>query len=170
MIAHKAAAIAVVTVTAIFSFSCAKPPAESVAEYDTVSIYDESSLSQMPDFYADLEDEALENNTSVGRIALAMLICKLDGTNDYHDLLEESSIDLFEALKEEAASQNITLEKLDSTYYLGDILKSEQIYVSFSSNNVTDVTGKSAGSEEEVNWQDKFQKAIGMPINKKTEG
>lgn len=165
MLAHKAAAFLAVTVVLLFTCSCAQKPSEneSTAEYDTVSNYDNSNLSGMPDFYADIEDEAQRTDSSVGRVALSMIICKLSDINNYSELTAQSAKELFELLKEEAARQNITLEKLDSTYCLGEILKSEQIYVSFSSNNVTYASDQ---TEIDESWQNKFQEAIAAPANK----
>jgi hypothetical protein len=147
--------------------------------------YQSSQLTQ-PDFSANVVQQASIYKSSSGRVALSMLICKLDSSYVYSDLVKKSAKELFDIVSETAVEKNVTLESLDSQYGLSDILASEKIYVSIESNNVTSLPQRSsskaisataskksalsskdsksgsgsAASSNTATWVDKFQKAI----------
>lgn len=106
----------------------------------------QNSISKQPDFGADVVEQASFYKSSPGRVALSMLICKLDNSCVYTDLVKKSAKELLDVVSETAFEKNITLESLDNRYGLCDILASEKIYVSIESNNVTSQAQPSATS------------------------
>ena len=106
----------------------------------------QTSQSSQPDFGASVVQQARLNNSSTGRVALAMLICRLDSSYVYSDLIKKNAKELFDIVSETAVEKNVTLESLNSQYGLCDILASEKIYVSIESNNVTALPQSSTSS------------------------
>lgn len=82
--------------------------------------------------------------TSKGRIALALIICKLDSSKSLSDLAQKDAATLFELLRETAMQKSVTLETVDKQYDVTDILASEGIYESIQANNVTSLTAGSS--------------------------
>lgn len=105
----------------------------------------------------DIEKEAAKEGSTPGRVALAAVINKLDGTSSVDDLSKKSAQELFDILQQTASQKSQTLESLDQLYYLTDILADEKIFVNFQSNNVV-----SSMAEDSVqnDWIPKFEKAI----------
>jgi hypothetical protein len=95
------------------------------------------SQSGQPDFGASVTAQAKLYQSTPGRVALAMLICKLDSSYDYTDLIKKNANELFDDVSEIAFEKNVTLESLDSRYDLTKILASEKIYVSIVANDVS---------------------------------
>lgn len=106
----------------------------------------QASLPAQPDFGANVVQQAKLNNSSAGRVALSMIICRLDSSYVYSDLIRKSAKELFDIVSETAVEKNVTLESLNSQYGLCDILASEKIYVSIESNNVTSLPQSSSSS------------------------
>lgn len=99
-----------------------------------------------PEFGKSVVEQAEIYDSSPGRIALAMLICRLDSSYDYTQLVGKSAKELFETLSETAFEKNVTLESLNTQYGLCDILASEKIYVSIEANSVTSLPAPSSSS------------------------
>jgi hypothetical protein len=133
--------------------------AEAVNNTSKVKIsqsYQTSQLTQ-PDFSANVVQQATFYKSSSGRVALSMLICRLDSSYVYSDLIKKSAKELFDIVSKTAVEKNVTLESLNSKYGLCDILASEKIYVSIESNNVTSLPQLSSS------------KAIGASASKKSD-
>ena len=109
-----------------------------------ISQNSQNTQSAQPNFGASLVGQAAIYNSSPGKVALSMLICRLDNSCVYSDLVNKSAKELFDIVSETAFEKNITLESLDKRYGLRDILASENIYVSIESNNVTSLPQPSA--------------------------
>lgn len=105
----------------------------------------------------DIQEEAVKEGSTPGRVALAVIINRLDGTTSLDDLCHQSAKELFDILQQTASQKSQTLESLDQLYDLSDILASEHIYVQFQSNNVVSSTPADSGSG---GWVPKFEKAI----------
>jgi hypothetical protein len=148
---------------------------KSAAKIEVSSNVSSSQASQqnLPDFSADIANQAKLYDSSDGRVALSMIICKLDSSYSYSSLVDKSAKELFDILSESAFEKNITLESLDNKYGLSDILASEKIYVIINSNNVSSVPRASkktskdsekstSGSEQ---WMTKFKTAIQQPVD-----
>lgn len=104
----------------------------------------------------DLEQKSHAIGSSPGRLALALIINKLDSATDVEDLSKESAQELFDTLRQDAPQKSQTLEGLDQLYGLDDILASEGIYVNFQANNIVSSVSANSGFA----WSDKFIKAI----------
>jgi hypothetical protein len=102
--------------------------------------------STQPDFHASIIQEASLYKSTPGRVALSMLICRLDSSYVYSDLVKKNANELFDIVSKTAFKNNITLESLNTLYGLCDILESEKIYVSIESNNVTSLPQPSVSS------------------------
>lgn len=97
-----------------------------------------------------------------------MIICKLDDSYLYTDIVTLDAEELFDILRDSAVDNNVTLESLNSRYGLLDILADEDIYITISSNNVTYKSEseaaaerkKSGSSSKSKRWVAKFQSAI----------
>jgi hypothetical protein len=157
-------------------------PQKSVSSSQT----SQYSLQQQPDFSANILSQASLYGTSPGKIALSMLICKLDSSYAYTNLLKKNAKELFDIISETAFKKDITLESLDIRYGLCDILGSEKIYVKIESNNVISMpptpssstkqstasskpsagTSDTASSNYSISWIAKFQKTIIQPYVK----
>lgn len=114
-----------------------------------------SSVSQpVPDIAA----EAQKLSKTPGCVALAEIICQLDSSNHLEDLVQKNDAQhLFEILRETASQKSLTLETIDTQYDLKDILASEGIFVSISSNAVTSLPAGSRPADS--SWIPKFQSA-----------
>jgi hypothetical protein len=106
----------------------------------------------------DLTDKSKQIGSTPGRLALAMIINKLDNATVVEDLSKKTSKDLFDLLRQDAPQKSQTLEGLDQLYGLNSILASEGIFVDFQANNVVSAT--SSGSSSSAAWEDKFIQAI----------
>jgi hypothetical protein len=158
MLVPKTAIAAVLCAAALALISCSSNSDSVISDkasdigVSSSQIVSQPSLSNQPNFKASVVQQAAVYKSSPGRVALSMLICRLDSSCVYTDLVEKSAKELFEIVSETAFEKNITLESLDNNYGLCDILASEKIYVSIKSNNVTSLPQSSAlaSSEEKA--------------------
>ena len=124
-----------------------------------------ASASSSP--VTDITAEAQKLSTTPGCVALAEIICQLDSSNHLEDLAQKNNAqNLFEILRETASQKSLTLETIDTQYDLKDILASEGIFVSISSNAATSLPTGSRPADS--SWIPKFQsaasaKAAGKP-------
>ena len=124
-----------------------------------------ASASSAP--VSDITVEAQKLSSTPSCVALAEIICQLDSSNHLEDLVQKNNAQkLFEILRETASQKSLTLESIDTQYDLKDILASEGIYVSISSNAVTSLPTGSKPADS--SWIPKFQsgvsaKAAGKP-------
>jgi hypothetical protein len=105
----------------------------------------------------DMSAEAATLKTTPGKVALALIICKMDNSRALEDLAQKDSQDLLSILSEIAQQKSRTLESLNEQYDLVDILASENIFISIKSNAVTSAPAKSSS---DLSWIPKFQDAI----------
>ena len=103
-----------------------------------------------------LESVASSTSSTRGRVALAIIINRLDSTQTVADLAGKPASELFGIIKTTAPQKSKTLEGRDQLYGLRDILASEGIYVSFQSNDV-ESAGDSSPSKD---WEQKFEDAV----------
>lgn len=147
--------------------SCSKQNVKSKNAAPSIRAGHSEKISgpSQPDYSADLETEAQKYKSSPGRVALAMIICKLENSYSYSDIVKYSAKELFDILSESAVANNITLESLNTRYGLLDILASEKIYVSITANNVTYLSPSSSknastDSTASTTWISNFHKVI----------
>lgn len=110
--------------------------------------------------YINLNELAQKYGISAGRMALALIICKLDSTMSIDDLIKKESGDLFEILTETATQKSITLETIDQRYGLTGILHSEGINVTIQANNVTSGPALASSQTGSDSWVNQFETAI----------
>lgn len=103
-----------------------------------------------------LESEASRLHSTTGRVALAMIIHKLDNTQSVESLAAKSASDLFSSIEILAPQKSQTLEALDRLYALRQILASEKIYVQIQANDVS----STAPFSDSADWEQKFESAI----------
>jgi hypothetical protein len=128
----------------------------ATATYDS----NQSSSSSIS-LNVDLNTEAASLSSTPGRVALALIICKMDSSRVLDELAKKDAPSLLNILKEIALQKSQTLESLDDQYDLKDILASEQIYVTIKSNDVSSVPApSSAVSSSDNGWMQKFKTAI----------
>jgi hypothetical protein len=148
----------------LFLTSCSLKFSSSGNNYKkaTAATYDSNqSSSSSISLNVDLNTEAASLSSTPGRVALALIICKMDSSRVLDELTQKKAQPLFDILKEIAQQKSQTLESLDDQYGLKDILASEQIYVTIKSNAVTSVPApSSAGSSSDNGWMQKFKTAI----------
>lgn len=140
---------------------------KSAAALSSQSIPDsqtDASVQQVPSSgtAVDVVSDAKTLGSSPGRLALAIIINRIDGTTAIDDLARKNAQELFDILRQTASQKSETLESLDQIYYLSDILASEKIYVLLQSNNV--VSSKAASYD--ANWAEKFDKSVNSPQKK----
>jgi hypothetical protein len=104
----------------------------------------------------DLNDKSKAMGSTPGRVALALIINKLDDALIVEDLSKKTSQELFDILCQVAPQKSQTLEGLDQLYGLNNILASDGIYVNFQANNVVSAVSQ----DSSYTWADKFIKAI----------
>lgn len=160
----------VVALTTVFLSSCnaQQPNSKSTQTSSVVSEISHNTDALEPNYSADLNDQAEIYNSTPSRVALAMIICKLDDSYLYTDIVTLDAEELFDILRDSAVDNNVTLESLNSRYGLLDILADEDIYITISSNNVTYKSEseaaaerkKSGSSSKSKRWVAKFQSAI----------
>lgn len=148
MFYKKLALIALVCTVAIMITSCSSEKSGQYSDTSSAAdIYEsqvlQTSSGEQPNFSASIVKEAENHDSTPGRVALSMLICRLDSSHVYSDLVKKNAKDLFDILSETAFEKDITLESLNNTYGLSDILASEDIYVIIESNNVTSLPSPS---------------------------
>jgi len=107
----------------------------------------------------DLDAEAKKLSSSTGRVALALIICKLDPHNVFEELSQKNAKELFDTLIETASRKSQTLEAIDGQFNLKDILASEKIYVTIKSNAVTS-NASPTSSTASTAWITPFMTAI----------
>ena len=140
--------------------STAKSGAGDVSVADSIdSSY--SATGSSVSISGNLYTMAAALDSSPGRVALSLIICKLDSSRMLAELSQKDAQSLFDTLKEIAQQKSQTLESLDDLYDLKDILASEKIYVLINSNAVTSSNApQSSGNSVDVNgWIEKFEKA-----------
>lgn len=103
-----------------------------------------------------LQQKAAQLGSTPGRVALAMIIHKLDSTENVDDLAKKSANELFSIIEITAPQKSQTLEGLDRLYELSSILASENIFVQIQANDVV----SSAPTSQNKNWVSKFETAI----------
>ena len=123
-----------------------------------ISIAEKSKAadSPAPEIVTDITEEASDYGSSPGRVALAIIINRLDNATVVEDLAQQDAPELFELLRQTASQNSQTLQSLDKQYYLSDILASEGIHVTIESNNVI----SSASGSPDKDWIAKFEKAL----------
>ncbi|MDR3552718.1 MAG: hypothetical protein P4L75_06295 [Clostridia bacterium] len=112
--------------------------------------------SQSPSSKMSLADKAVYLGSTKGRVALAIIINRLDSTQVVDDLAKKSALELFTILQNTAPQKSQTLEGLDRLYDLHAILASEGIYVTIQANDA--VSAKS--SKQNDDWVKKFEVGI----------
>lgn len=113
----------------------------------------------------DLKQESQAMGSTPGRVALALIINKLDNARVVEDLSKKTSQELFDILCQAAPQKSQTLEGLDQLYGLNKILASDGIYVSFQANNVVSAVSQdsivaASSQDSSYAWADKFINAI----------
>lgn len=103
-----------------------------------------------------LEKLSKQYNSTDGRVAMAVIIYKMDNSAVIEDLSKKSAKELFDYICELAPQASYTLEGLNKLYYLQDILASEGLYVDLQSNNVVSRATKSP----DKGWIQKFESAV----------
>lgn len=111
------------------------------------------SAKEKTDF---LTEEARRLGSTKGRVALAVLINRLDSTQQVDDLAKMDASELFSTLQDTAAKKDQSLEALNRQYDLQSILASEGIYISIQANDVI----SSPSSAETSDWASQFEQAI----------
>jgi len=163
----------VIALAAMFLYACntQQPKSQNVQTSSVISQISHSTEAE-PNYNASLKDQAKIYNSTPSRVALAMLICKLDNSYFYTDIVTLDAKELFDILRDSAVDNNITLESLNTRYGLLDILAAENIYITISSNNVTFTSPPEVASEKAAEkkhstdssksdaWIEKFQTAI----------
>lgn len=122
------------------------------------TLSDNYILPEETNFNIDLNTEAGKNGTSKSCVALSLLICKLDNSQTYENLIKQNAKELFSHLCEASAKANITLETINEKYLLAEILSDEDIFVEISSNSVTHLDKKPTRLKN--SWYDEFINAI----------
>lgn len=155
MLRKRLALVALACTIAVLITSCSQEKVGSLSGASSAAEVYESQVAQassedQPDFTASVVKEAKIYDSSPGRIALSMLICRLDSSRVYTDLVKKNAKELFNILSETAFEKDITLESLDNIYGLTDILASEDIYVSIKANSVTSLPQPSSSSPTAV--------------------
>ena len=105
----------------------------------------------------DVNSEAATLKSTPGRVALSLIICKMDSSRVFETLSQKDASELLAIISEVAQQKSQTLESLNNQYGLKDILASEKIYVDIKSNAVTSAAAQSSSDN---NWIAKFQTAI----------
>ncbi|ADU26282.1 hypothetical protein [Ethanoligenens harbinense] len=105
---------------------------------------------------ADLNTMARTYASTPGRIALSLIICRLDRSSYLQPLAQKSAQDLFSMLREVAAQNSQTLESLNTQFHLTDILSSEGIYVQIHANAADPLSTPIAPAPD---WITQFQSA-----------
>lgn len=153
-----AALCAAVLACAVALAACGQKKAsssKSVSAQETGSV--SSAASSTLPASVDLAAEAKTLGSTPGRTALALIICRLDPTNQLQPLAQKNAGDLFSLLQEIAVQKSRTLESLDQQFGLRDILASENIYVIIRANAADTVSG--AVSSVAAGWEQNFEKA-----------
>lgn len=104
----------------------------------------------------DLQKKSQALGSTPGRVALALILNKLDIALVVEDLAKKSSQELFDILRQVAPQKSQTLQGLDQLYGLKNILASDGVYVDFQANNVV----STISINNNLTWADKFLKAI----------
>ena len=104
----------------------------------------------------DIKSEAAALSSSAGRVALALVIYKLDNSKAVDELAKKDAATLFDILQEVALQKSQSLESLDDQYDLHDILASENIHVTIKANNVTSASQTGSNTD----WVTNFQNVI----------
>jgi hypothetical protein len=105
----------------------------------------------------DVNSEAATLKSTSGRVALSLIICKMDSSRVFETLSQKDASELLAIISEVAQQKSQTLESLNNQYGLKDILASEKIYVDIRSNAVTSAATQSNSDDS---WITKFQAAI----------
>ena len=158
--------IAVITVLfVIFCASCgsggnkeagSSPSALSEKQASDSSMKSAAESASGSNAKIDLKARSSELGTSPGRLALAIIIDRLDNATVVEDLSKKNAQELFDLLRQTASQKSQTLEGLNSLYHLNDILASEGIYVTIQANNVTSAASCSVSDS----WIDVFETSL----------
>lgn len=145
--------LSILSLSSCFKSDINPQPIETVEEPSSSYI-----LTAETDFNKDIALEAEKFGTTTSTICLSLLVCKLESTHDYEELIKKTPQELFVDVREEAARQKITLETLNEKYCLAEMLSDSEIYVDINSNNVTILDKKPTGLKE--NWTEEFLSAL----------
>lgn len=104
----------------------------------------------------DLNVMARTYASTPGRVALSLIICRLDRSSYLQSLTQKSAQDLFSMLREVSSQNAQTLEALNTQFHLTDILASEGIYVHIHANAADPLTTPVAPASD---WVTQFQTA-----------
>lgn len=145
--------ITAVCCAAVLFVSCGNNATSKVSKKISSDSVKTSSFQKsqeiQPDYSAGVKQQAEYYHSTPARVALSMIITKLDNSYAYTDLVKKSGKELFDVLSETATENNITLESLANKYWLCDILASEKIYVSIEANNVKTLPAPKANSSSQ---------------------
>lgn len=133
------------------------PPKQGASTSSTASFSAHSGLiSSVLPSTVNLVDMAHAYGSTPGRIALSLLICRLDRSSSLQDLSQKPAQDLFAMLRETATQNAQTLESLNIQFHLTDILASEGISVKIHANAADTL---SAPILPAADWMAQFQTA-----------
>jgi hypothetical protein len=108
----------------------------------------------------DVVSEAQKLSSSPGRVALSLIICRLDNSYHLNELSQKDIQDLLSILSETSSQKAVTLEALDAQFNLRGILATEGMTVTIKANQITVVSNGSAPANPDNSWIAPFEKAI----------
>lgn len=154
---------ALLSLTVLSACSTQAPQMKKAAVSSSMSVSADHLISSPLPSTVNLADMAHAYGSTPGRVALSLVICRMDRSNSLQSLAQKSAQDLFAMLRETATQNTQTLESLNIQFHLTDILASENIYVKIHANAADALSAPIAPA---ANWIEQFQAAYAASGNR----